>query len=148
VSGIQAVLLPIGDDLYAVPIKSVREILAAPAVTPLVTSPALVLGLINLRGEIVPMLDTAALLGVGTVGPVSFAAVMHTPLGPAALAVTGFPQRAELGASTGASELPGTAGTYRLGQRVAVLLDPEVLLAPERLGGSEPHGASATIGVS
>jgi purine-binding chemotaxis protein CheW len=146
VSGIHTVLLPVGTDLYAVPIDSVREILAAPVVTRLMTAPAAVLGLINLRGEIVPMLDTAALLGLGTVGTVSFAAVMHTPYGPAALALTGFPQRAELGSSSGPSELPGTLGTYRLGQQVAVLLDPPVLLVPERLGGHETPTAPATSG--
>jgi purine-binding chemotaxis protein CheW len=141
------VLLPVGADVYAVPITSVREVLKAPAVTQLVTAPALVLGLINLRGEIVPLLDTAALVGVGAAGTVAFAAVMHTPHGPAALAVTGFPQRAELGAPCGPSELPGTVGTYRLDQQVVVLLDPAVLLSPERLGGAELHTARATVGV-
>jgi purine-binding chemotaxis protein CheW len=138
------VLLPVGADLFAVPIESVREVLAAPAVTRLVTAPGLVLGLINLRGEIVPLLDTAALLGLGTVGNVSFAAVMHTPHGPAALAVTAFPQRAELGQPVGPSELPGTLGSYRLDDRVAVLLDPAELLAPERLGAPDPHLFSST----
>jgi chemotaxis signal transduction protein len=144
---LHAILLPVGADVYAVPIVSVREVLAAPAVARLVTAPALVLGLINLRGEIVPLLDTAALLGVGAVGTASFAAVMYTRHGLAALAVTGFPQRAELGAPSGPSELPGTAGTYRLDQQVVVLLDPAVLLSPERLGGPEPHTAPATVGV-
>ena len=141
------VLLPVGTDLYAVPIEAVREVVAAPAVTRLVTAPAPLLGLINLRGEIVPLLDTASLLGVGTIGTVSFATVMHTPYGPAALAVTSFPQRAELGSPTGPSELPGTTGTYQLDQQVAVLLDPAVLLAPERLGATDLHAAPPTAGI-
>jgi len=144
VSRIQTILLPVGADLYAVPIESVREILAAPAVAQLVTAPASVLGLVNVRGEIVPLLDTAALLGVGTVGNAPFAAVLHTAHGPAALASTGFPQRAELGPPTGSSELPGTAGTYGLGQRVAVMLDPAVLLGIERAGESDVHPGPAT----
>jgi purine-binding chemotaxis protein CheW len=139
------ILLPVGADLYAVPIESVREILAAPAVAQLVTAPASVLGLVNVRGEIVPLLDTAALLGVGTVGAALFAAVLHTEQGPAALAATGFPERAELGSPTGSSELPGTAGTYRLDQRVAVLLNPAVLLGLERLGDPDRHAGPATV---
>lgn len=146
-SGTHAVLLPVGVDLYAVPIESVREILSAPSVTPLVTAPALVLGLINLRGEIVPLLDTAALLGLGTVGTFSFAAVIHTPDGPAALAVTAFPQRAELGSPSGPSELSGTVGTYRVDQLVTVLLDLAVLLAPERLVGPAFHNAPSVMGM-
>jgi len=141
-----SVLLPVGADLFAVPIESVREVLAQPVVTGLVTAPALVLGLINLRGEIVPLLDTAALLGLGNVDILPFAAVMYTPHGPAALAVTEFPQRAELGPLIGPTELPGTVGSYRIDDRVAVLLDPAELLAPERLGGTDTHPVPRTGG--
>ena len=61
----QALLLPVGDDLYALPMDWVREVVAAPTVTRLVTAPSVVLGLFNLRGQIVALLDTAALLGNG-----------------------------------------------------------------------------------
>ena len=109
--------------------------LAGPTVTPLVTAPPVILGLINLRGEIVPLLDTAALLGLGTISSVGFAVVVNTPHGPAALAVTGFPQRAELTDTVGLCELRGTSETYRLNQRVVIVLDADVLLDPERLVG-------------
>jgi chemotaxis signal transduction protein len=143
----QAVLLPVGAELYAVPVEWVREVVAAPTVEPLVTAPPLVLGLFNLRGEIVPLFDTAALLGVGPAGPVTFAAVIHTPQGLAGLAATGLPQRALLDTPTGPSELPGTNGAYQLDQRVAVLLDPAVLLTPERLGGRAVPDTAARVGV-
>jgi purine-binding chemotaxis protein CheW len=143
------VLLPVGADLYAVPIESVREVVAAPSVTRLVTAPAHVVGLINLRGEIVPLLDTAALLlGVGTVGPLSFAVVLHTPHGPVALAVTGLPERAELSVSCGTSELPGTAGIYQVDRQVAVLLNLAALLVPDRLDGHDAPARSVSGGVS
>ena len=45
------------------PMDWVREVVAAPTLTRLVTAPSIVLGLFNLRGEIVALLDTAALLG-------------------------------------------------------------------------------------
>jgi hypothetical protein len=137
VSRMETVLLPIGPDLYGVPIQWVREVLAAPAVARLATAPPLVLGLINLRGEIVPLLDTAALLGVGSVDHVAFATVLHTAHGPAAFAATDLPIRAELTTPVGPSELPGTAGTYQVDGRLVVLLDPGALLRPERLSGHE-----------
>jgi purine-binding chemotaxis protein CheW len=133
-----AVVLPVGADLYAVPISWVREVVAIPMTTALVTAPPLVLGLVNLRGEIVPLLDTAVLLGLGTLaGAAAFAAVLDTPHGPAGLATTGLPQRAVLDAPTGPSDLPGTAGTYQLARSVVVLLDPAALLAPTRLGAGD-----------
>lgn len=131
------VLLPVGDELYAVPIEWVSEVVAAPVVTWLPTAPAQLLGLINLRGEIVPLFDTAALLGVGTAGSVEFAAVLRTVHGPAAFAATGFPQRAELASAIGPSERPGTTGTYEVDHKVAVLLDPAILLGPEQSAAND-----------
>jgi purine-binding chemotaxis protein CheW len=137
-----AVLLPLGAEWYAVPVGSVREVVSAPSVAPLATAPPVVLGLFNLRGQIVPLFDTAALLGVGTVGPVRFAAVLQTPDGAAGLATTGLPQRAVLGPAIGPSELPGTTGVHRLDRRVIVLIDPAVLLTAGRPGGPETQAAT------
>ena len=50
----EAVLMPVGAELYAVPMESVREVVADPPITTLATAPPLVLGLFNLRGQIVP----------------------------------------------------------------------------------------------
>jgi purine-binding chemotaxis protein CheW len=146
-TGIQALLLPVEGDLYALPMEWAREVVAAPAMTRLVTAPTLVLGLFNLRGQIVPLLDTAALLGMGTVATTAFAVVINHPQGPVGLAASGLPQRAVLDSPTGPSELPGTAGLYRLGERVTALLDPAALLTPERLGRAETHSEPAAIGV-
>ncbi len=140
------VVIPVGQDLYAIPIDWVNEVLAAPKVTELATAPAAVLGIVNLRGDIVALLDTAALLGVGRIGVAAFAVVLRTVHGLAAIAATGFPQRAELNIATGPSELPGTAGSYRWGSQVTVLLDPAVLLTPERIGGTDSHGPLSAVG--
>ena len=72
-SGIQALLLPVEGDLYALPMDWAREVVAAPPLTRLVTAPPIVLGLFNLRGQIVPLLDTAALLGMGTAATTTLA---------------------------------------------------------------------------
>ena len=138
-SAVEVVLLPVGDELYAVPMELVRKVVADPPITMLVTAPPVVLGLFNLRGQIVPLFDTAVLLGVGSVDEAkfTFVAVVQTPYGLAGLAATGLPQRAVLETETGPSELHGTIGVFRLGRRVAVLLDLTALLTPERLGGRD-----------
>jgi purine-binding chemotaxis protein CheW len=146
-TGGQVLLLPVGADLYALPVDWVREVVAASTVTQLATAPAAVLGLFNLRGQIVPLLDTAALLGIGTVGATTFTVVVSCPQGPVGLAASGFPQRAVLETSIGPSELPGTTGLYQLDQRVFALLDPAALLAPERIGGQAFRNELTTVGV-
>jgi purine-binding chemotaxis protein CheW len=123
-----AVLVPVGEDLYAVPIGWVREVVPAPPLTRLVTAPALVLGLFNLRGEIVPLLDTAALLDVGHTTDVAFAVVLHSGLGPVGLSATASPRRRMLDEPLGPTELAGSDGSFRVGDSVAVLLDVQALL--------------------
>jgi chemotaxis signal transduction protein len=134
-TGMRALLIPVGLDLYAVPLESVREVVAAPRLCCLPTGPAAVLGLFNLRGEIVPLLDTAALIGVGRLTGCPFAAVLRTPLGPAGLAASGLPESTTLGESIGPSDSHGTSGVHAVGQRLAVLIDVEALLTPGRIGG-------------
>lgn len=135
-AGAQALVLPVGDDFYALPVGWVREVMAAPVIAPLVTAPAVVLGLVNLRGQIVPLLDTAALLGLSEPASSEFAVVVACPQGPIGLAASGLPQRGELDDPIGQSELPGTAGLYRVDDRVVTVLDPAALLTPEHLGGT------------
>lgn len=148
------ILVPVGADLYAVPIGWVREVVPAPQVTRLVTAPAVVLGLFNLRGEIVPFLDTASLLGVGSVDVVAYALVLQTHLGPVALSATAIPHRALLDEPVGSSELTGSIGSYRVGSELAVLLDVEGLLSSVTLSaaphqeGSELVEASLTQGLA
>jgi chemotaxis protein histidine kinase CheA len=125
---VDAVLMPVGGDLYAVPTGWVREVVTAPALTPLVTGPAVVLGLFNLRGEIVPLVDTASLLGIGRIASVAFAVVLHTHLGPVGLSATGFPLRRQLEEPLGPSDLISGAEVHRVDGRVAVLLDVQALL--------------------
>lgn len=146
-AGAQALVLPVGDEFYALPVGWVREVMAAPAVTPLATAPAVVLGLVNVRGQIVPLLDTAALLGLGQTPATGFAVVLTCPQGPVGLAATGLPHRGELDAPIGPSELPGTSGLYRIGDLVVTVLDPAALLTPEQLGGTGAGRDLATIGI-
>jgi len=131
---VQGLLLPVGEDVYAIETASVREVVAAPDLHVLPTAPPSVLGVFNLRGEIVPVFDLAALLGLGTTDEVAFVAVVDTSLGPAALALTGAAETADLGEPIASSDTAGTIATYSIGQQLAVLIDVATLLVPARVG--------------
>src|SRR5215207_7927408 len=92
-------------------------------------APATVRGLFNVGGQIVPLLDTAALLGLESTAACPFAVVVQTAHGPAGLAVTGMPEPAELAWLVGPTRARGTVGAYAAGERIAVMLDPQVLTA-------------------
>ncbi len=123
-----AVVFPIGSDRYAVPTSFVREVVSEPLPTRLPTAPAMLLGAFNLRGEVIPMFDTAALLGIGTVTGAPVAVVVNTTVGPAALVVSGLPKFVVLEHDTGPSELSGTLGVYAVDDGFAVMLDVEAML--------------------
>jgi chemotaxis protein histidine kinase CheA len=133
---VQALVLPVGADRYALELAAVREVVRAPDVTPLPGAPAAVLGVLNLRGEVVPLIDTATLLGIGRVDGVAFAAVAGTDHGLAALAADGEPTTVALGPPAGAAESPAGVARYTVGDALVVLLDLGELVAPDRLAAT------------
>ena len=130
-------LLHIGEDAYAIPMETAREVLVGQTLTPLPAAPSSVLGLCNVRGEILPVFDTAALLGTGPMDALTAIAIVETSLGLAGLAASDTGEAIELGEPAGPTEGPGTAGAFAIGADVgvAVLIDVEALLAPARVAG-------------
>jgi chemotaxis signal transduction protein len=142
---IPAVVFPIGEDRYAVATSAVREVVSNPRPTRLPTAPTALVGAFNLRGEVIPMFDTAALLGIGTLTETPIAVVVNTTAGPAALVVTGLPKFVVLETEAGSSELRGTLGVYTIDDGVAVMLDIEAMLVPH-VGGEGAAGVAALVG--
>jgi purine-binding chemotaxis protein CheW len=131
-----AVIFRVGEDHYALAAAAVREVVSEPRLTRLPTAPAVLLGAFNLRGEVIPTFDTAALLGIGTCVHTPIAVVIETTAGPAALIADGLPKFIVLDRLVRPSELRGTIGVYEIDGGVVVLLDAEALLAP---AGSAAH---------
>jgi chemotaxis signal transduction protein len=130
----RALIMPVGADWYAVEMQRVREVVTSPMLASVPTAPATLLGVFNLRGEIVPLFDTAALLGLGRIPAPSHATVVETALGPAGLVVSAIPESVELGEPIGTTETPGTVASYAVGSRLATLLDVDILLGPAGIG--------------
>jgi purine-binding chemotaxis protein CheW len=59
----------VGAESYSVPIANVREIAVLGDVAPLPGAPAAVLGVFNLHGRVLPVIELARLLGVADEGP-------------------------------------------------------------------------------
>ena len=126
----RVLLLPVGDEVYAVELAALRSVVGEPQVFVIPTAPPAILGALNLRGEIVALLDTARALGVGTLGTLGFAAVVDHAYGVVALAAEGRPETALLGQQVAAGHMPGTVGSFAVGSAVVTLIDPGALLAP------------------
>jgi purine-binding chemotaxis protein CheW len=59
----------LGGEEYAFPVMRVQEVLELVPVTRVPSTPPYVLGVIDVRGRMVPVVDLAAKLGLGTVSP-------------------------------------------------------------------------------
>lgn len=59
------VIVRVGGERFAVPMQALDEVASVAAGIALPHVSALVLGLANVRGEVLPLLDTGALLGIG-----------------------------------------------------------------------------------
>jgi purine-binding chemotaxis protein CheW len=132
---VDVVVLNVGADTYAVRAATVREVIPSPEITPLPASASVVLGLCNVRGDIVPILDTSALLGLGAGPAPTHAVIVRVPDGEAGLSTTGVPSFTRLGDRVGDADVPGQLGAYRFADGIATLLDVDALVTRGRLDG-------------
>ena len=125
----QALLVPLHDDWYAIELTRVREVIPAPAPTHLPGAPPALAGVFNLRGEVLPLFDTAMLLGLPSGEPGDRIAITDAAGGPAGLILHGRPDLVELGDAAGAARRAGTVARHAVaGGRVVTLLDVDELL--------------------
>lgn len=125
--------LQVGSETYAVPAGQVREVANLGPVRAVPGSRPELLGVCNLRGQIVPVVDLALLLGISRVAPPRWLLVTDVINREAGFAVDGV---------SGVGELPDRAddaksglltGATLVGEHLVGLLDvPRVLDALER----------------
>ncbi len=59
---IRVCLFRMGEDIYAIPVESLTEIIITQKIFPVPTTPGHVIGVINLRGNIIPIVDIRPIL--------------------------------------------------------------------------------------
>lgn len=137
-SGRQFVIFSLGPEHYALPVEAVGEIIPAGPVTRLPQMPESILGIINLRGQIVPVMSLRSRLALtmGADGDAGKVIIAQSNLGPAGLLVDDVigVQNVPSDAIQNAPHLAGglqdlVSGVTQLGERLVVLLQPERLLA-------------------
>jgi purine-binding chemotaxis protein CheW len=130
------VIFTVASHPYAVPTARTREVVAWRAARPLPGAPSWVEGVINLRGQIIPVCDLAAALGVGERGtPTLDTSIIIIERGTecigfvvdAVRAVT--PMGSDAVVEAGASHHPAVTGIIRREGELIVLLDADVAVA-------------------
>ncbi len=142
------IVFSLGRARYAVPIGAVIEVGSVPPVTPVPHLPPWVLGVINLRGEILSVVDLALFLGAAAEGPAMGRLLVVRGAGPEPYTGLVVDQVAGL-ASFAASRVVRAAallddpasiyltGVVEQGGEVVAVLDVARLLAADALGAVE-----------
>jgi purine-binding chemotaxis protein CheW len=131
---VKVLVLPLGEEHYALPLGSVQQIISEPQVTRMPISDPAILGLLNVRGDIVPLFDAAVLLGSGAHGAYDFAILVGTSEGPAALGVAVMPDASEIDADQGQVGPSEERPVYPADGRLVTLVAIEDLLVAGRTG--------------
>ena len=113
---------------FAVPMATVFQVLRHPLVTRVPLSPPGLLGVVNVRGEIVPLLDTGVLTGTGGLITPPFAVLVSGEKDMLALAADELPVAADFEEPVGPGTQPGELGVYSNGGRLVVLVNVEELV--------------------
>lgn len=137
---IRACLFTLDAETFAVDVRRVREVVVFDAVTPVPLAPPHVVGVANLRGEVVPLVDARPRLGLPPrpAGRVLRALVLGTDGGPVGLVIDdvvgldAFDEVTPLADGARGRSGPWARGLLRRGERAATWLDADTLVAALR----------------
>lgn len=117
----------LGAESFALPLLHVREVLAQPETTPVPHTPSYFQGIMNLRGQVVSVLDLRAKLGIKARADGSESAVIICAFGEFVVGVTVdavnsvvVPKPDEISTDVSKDYL---TGVYRHGHQLVLLLD-------------------------
>lgn len=83
----QHLLVSVGGERYALPLRDVAEVARIGPLTPVPGAPHAVLGVHNLRGQVIPVVDLGSVLGVRAGEELRSVVIVDDAGDPAALAV-------------------------------------------------------------
>ena len=135
-------MLRLGGDSFAIPLSLVWEVVAGPEIAPIPTVGSPVVGLFNLRGELVPVFDPAAVLGVGGARHephgAEFVVVVDAGDTRAGLVAGVLPSVSRLGHALAATDPHSGRALHTAGTTIVTLLDPAELLTGAARGSASP----------
>src|SRR5258708_14843736 len=120
---IRVLMFGVNAAFFAVPMETVHQVLRHPVLTTIPLSPTGLLGVVNVRGEIVPLLDTGVLTGTGPLNQSPFAVLVSGQKDMVALAAEELPIAADFEEPVGPGTRPGERAVYSSAGATVVLID-------------------------
>ena len=137
------VTFTLADEMYGIEVMQIREVLRSPEISPVPGSPSYVLGIINLRGNVVAIIDTRSRFGLSSheVDDNSRIIILEAKDYMVGFMVDAVSEVAEL-SSSGVEPAPDTgshgsakyiSGLYNRADGLLILIDANKLLSDDEL---------------
>jgi purine-binding chemotaxis protein CheW len=78
---ISIIAFQLGQEIYGLELQEVREIIMVGMITPVPRAPSFIQGVLNLRGEIIPVIDLRLRFGLEHQDPTELSRIIVTPIG-------------------------------------------------------------------
>jgi chemotaxis signal transduction protein len=125
----RVLIVPVHSEFYAVPMANVQQVMRHPQVTRVPLAPRGLIGVVNVRGEILPLLDTGVLTGSGPLTSPPYAVLISSEKENVAIAAEDMPMAADFDQPVAPTTRTGELGVYSSGGRLVTLLSVEDLVA-------------------
>ncbi len=130
-------LMSLGGELFAVDLRHVREVFEVESVTPVPGLPAILVGVANLRGTVMPLADLRPSLGVSSLGEQKYAVVIRQGQQQVGILIDTVPEIRTIQsdeyvatASRGLAEArPFVSGLAKIEERMSSVMDVPKLMA-------------------
>jgi purine-binding chemotaxis protein CheW len=136
-STIRAAIISMGGELFTIDLKSVREVFVVESITPVPGMPSGLVGVTNLRGTVIPLLDLRPMFGLNVEASLTHAVVVQHGNWQVGVLVDTVPEIRILAkdqflpapAGTGEGAFPFVSTVVKLEDRLRGVLETSVMLS-------------------
>jgi purine-binding chemotaxis protein CheW len=136
-STMRAAVISMGGELFTIDLKSVREVFVVESITPVPGMPSGLVGVTNLRGTVIPLLDLRPMFGLDAMAALRYAVVLQHLNWQFGLLVDAVPEIRTIAkdqflpapASTEEGAFPFVSTVVKLEDRLRGVLETSVVLS-------------------
>jgi purine-binding chemotaxis protein CheW len=136
-SSIRAAIISLGGTLFTIDLKNVREVFIVESITPIPGMPSGLVGVTNLRGTVIPLLDLRPMFGLSAETALRYAVLVQHGNRQVGVLVDSVPEiraiaKAEFlpaPAGTGEGAVPFVSTVVKLEDRFRGVLETSILLS-------------------
>ena len=136
-STIRAVIISMGGELFTIDLKSVREVFVVESITPVPGMPSSLVGVTNLRGTVIPLLDLRPMFSLNAEAALTHAVVVKHGNWQVGVLVDTVPEIRNLSrdqffpapTGTGEGAVPFISTVVKLEDRLRGVLETSVMLS-------------------